>query len=317
MKISKINSKYIILPKVVDFKITGFLKHYEEGAQTLSVLENAMEDQFANFSERIMRARGKSYLPIIRMSDGEYQFILGEQPPSGRNISTFRYLGKYIKYLIRKYLRNSAFEASTSPGVSSGIYSNKERKNANIEYASKIKLISEKGILALHLTFNKKPFQEKYHPALKNWFGYHQILISKNNYIPFYFVYALLRGERKYTIFKDQRVLVIHSADGTKQERISKSLLDLGASEIVWKSISSSRSMYDSIDVSSLFRKVDIAIVGAGVGKPNILVQLEELKIPCIDAGFIFEIWADESKKWYRTYTVPDDEWENDKINFR
>ena len=51
--------------------------------------------------------------------------------------------------------------------------------------------------------------------------------------------------------------------------------------------------------------KPDICLLGAGVGKAALFSQLEPLGIPCIDAGFAFEVWADPEQQWHRPYMVP------------
>ena len=85
----------------------------------------------------------------------------------------------------------------------------------------------------------------------------------------------------------------------------------------LWLSISPDRSLFDTIDIDAYVGNVDLAFIGAGVGKANIMVQLAKLKVPCIDAGYVFEVWADEDKKWLRPFMVPDNEWDERKIKFR
>ena len=36
---------------------------------------------------------------------------------------------------------------------------------------------------------------------------------------------------------------------------------------------------------------------------------MEPLSVPCIDAGFIFEVWADPSSKWERDFCAPDEDY--------
>lgn len=42
------------------------------------------------------------------------------------------------------------------------------------------------------------------------------------------------------------------------------------------------------------------------MGKANILCQLEPLQVPCIDAGFVFEVWANDKNKFLRPFMVTD-----------
>ena len=310
----KIKNKYKILPYLIEFKIPGFLKHYKEGIYTLSVSPKNSEKQFFELVDRIVYSiDNKIYLPIVRLSDGEYNFLLNDQPPVRRNSSVLNYIIKYIIYLKNKSFRS--YEASTRKGVSSGSYSKKQRDDKVFLYSKQLSEIADKGILAMHLTFSLKPFQEKFHPALKTWLDFNQITITEKNYTPFYFVYALLRGKVALKIFKNRHILVVHSAYDEKQHAIVRSLKQLGCRKVSWKHISVSNSMYDVMSIVE-DNDIDLVLVGAGVGKPNIIVQLEPLSVPVIDAGYTFEVWADIENKWERALMVPDIEWDSRKINF-
>ena len=74
--------------------------------------------------------------------------------------------------------------------------------------------------------------------------------------------------------------------------------------------------MFGIIELQKEYYDSEIAFIGAGVGKFNITSQLEPLNIPCIDVGFVFEVWANEENKWKRPVMVPDCEWEDAKISF-
>ena len=143
-----------------------------------------------------------------------------------------------------------------------------------------------------------------------------KIDLNGDNYYPFYFVYALLRGKAKERILRNKCIIVFHSANGIKKEKITASLLKEGVSKIFWHEISPNRSMFDKIQLKKEYFSADLALIGAGVGKFNILSQLEPLNIPCIDAGYIFEVWADENNKWKRPFIVPDWDWDENKIKF-
>ena len=84
--------------------------------------------------------------------------------------------------------------------------------------------------------------------------------------------------------------MILHSATGEKQKNIIKSLYKENVSSVIWHEISSDRSMFDKIELKEKYFEADIAFIGAGVGKFNIFSQLEDLKIPCIDIGFVFEV---------------------------
>ena len=310
----KINQKYKILPHLIIFRIPGFLNHFKVRVYALSVTQKSSERQFYDLLDRLLYAiENKVYLPVIRLSDGEYNFILNDQPPVFRNISVPRYC---IKYML--YLRNITFrkyEASTKSGVSSGSYSKEQRDAALSLYSEQLALIAGKGILALHLTFGQLPFQEKFHPALSIWLDKNKIVLSEKNFTHFYFVYALLRGSTACRIFQNRHVLVVHSATGLKQKKIKEALLNLGCRQVSWCLISENNSLHDKIRIG-FETDLDLVLVGAGIGKPNIFLQLEVLSIPVVDAGYTFEVWADDSCKWSRAMMVPDVDWEDNKINF-
>jgi hypothetical protein len=293
---TELPAQYRILPHDIDLRIPGFEYLERPGDRTLALKEWRCEDWFNAFVDRLVVAcRSQRYLPVCRMSDGEYLFALGEQPPDVRLPFAAR-----TKERLRGWRRRSrAFRAATRPGVSSGYYSRAEVAAARTRYAELVSKISQQGILALHLTHGDpaqgaRPFQERYHPALARWLARNGITLTDYNYFPFYFVYAALTGSRRGELLRGKRLLVVTSAAGEKRRRIQNALLAQGASAVRWQEISSSRSLFDSVDVTTNVGCVDLAFVGAGVGKPNVLVQLEPLQVPCIDAGYLMEVWAND-----------------------
>jgi hypothetical protein len=84
--------------------------------------------------------------------------------------------------------------------------------------------IAIEGILGLHLIYAKNPFREQYFPAVRKWLAEHAVRLTLDNYVPFYFVYALLRGPAFPSLIAGRRVLVVHSATGDKREAITRSI---------------------------------------------------------------------------------------------
>ena len=324
----KKEKKFLKLPKVyemetfpisMDFFIPGFLKKYVPGYnKTLALKDRDCENWYHEFINKCIDACGMKYLPIYRMSDGEFLFLLGEQPQDIRLPLLKRIRYKISNLKLRIALRggigawtneNKQNKKSKKERYHSGEYSSDEWRKSRLEHPSIIKKISESGILALHLNYVTEPFAERYWPVLDNWIKKHKILINKNNYFPFYFVYAMLTGPRRGELLNDRRILVVHGEKGQKKQKIINSLLSEGASKVEWVSISLKRSMFDVINVKPYVGKVDLAFVGAGIGKAYILAQMEPLSVPCIDAGFIFEVWADPSSKWERDFCAPDEDY--------
>ena len=131
---------------------------------------------------------------------------------------------------------------------------------------------------------------------------------------PFYFVYALLTGPRRGELLKGRSVLVVNGAQWNDKRKIIAGLMREGVAKVLWCSISLKRSLYDSIDVAPFCGKVDLALVGAGIGKMSIFLQMEELKVPCIDAGYVFEVWKDPNNKWKRVICASDNDWNEREV---
>ncbi|MBK5214519.1 MAG: hypothetical protein JJE55_12760 [Flavobacteriaceae bacterium] len=315
--IRKINPKSLILPELIPLIIPDFLNHSKPVlANVLSFEKISSEEWFMKFVNEVEGKIGKEYFPIMRMSDGEYTFLLGIIYPYLQGHGLISYAKKIINVTKQKLFNRNQFNAATLPGVSSGNYQIEEIKNQKKIICKQIKKISDRGILALHLTYAIKPFQEHYHYPLMKWLNNSEIELNDNNYYPFYFVYALLRGQYKKRILANRKILIFHSAQGEKRNRIIESLQNEGVKSVMWHEISSNRSMFDKIELQKEYYDSEIAFIGAGVGKFNIISQLEPLNIPCIDVGFVFEVWANEENKWKRPIMVPDWEWEDEKVNF-
>jgi hypothetical protein len=261
-------------------------------------------------------AIGKAYLPVCRASDGEFLFLFGRQPPSlrwkpGKRLAI---AARSAASEIRSRLKG--FKAATAIGVSSGEMSWREWQQRRPSLAEDYRRILEKGLLALHLNFSMIPCQEHYFPPLGKWLAASGIQVTTSNYAPFYFVYALLRGPSRGEILAGRRLVVVHSAKDEKRIRIEKALQAEGVASIQWVPISATRSFEDRLDLSGLSCQPDLCIVGAGVGKAAVMRQLERLAVPCIDAGFVFEAWADSDKRWDRAFITTDENYNLDEIRF-
>lgn len=308
-ELRRIPKQSLILPYLIPHKIPGF-KHHDEPIVTnvLSFKEGDSEPWFFNFVSKVEGTIGKEFFPVMRLSDGEYNFLLGEKYPYLTGHSILKFLNKFARSVYIRLFKNKGIHAATSVGISSGDYTREEVRSIEVKIGEQINHIAKKGVLALHFTYGLNPFQEHYHRPLKSWLKKNNIVLNQNNYVPFYFIYALIRGQEKSRFLKGRTVLVFHSAHGEKRRRIFKELMNEGVKRVIWHKISKNRSLFDKIDLKPDYFEAEIAFIGAGVGKFNVLVQLEELKIPCIDIGFIFEVWADDTKKSDRAYMIPDSE---------
>lgn len=300
-----------ILPYSVPFKVPGFMNTYYQGLVTLAPDNIDTEKWFKSFCDDVISRIGKEYYPVCRLSDGEFKLFLGEQPldelwPLHTRIRSC------LSRILRRCFSRKVFQAGGSlPNgerlYHSGTYTPDEIHEIRKYYTHHLCTILETGTLAIHLTHGTiLPFQQHFFPALGKWILENRISLNTHNYVPFYFVYALLIGDRKHEVICGKRVLIIHSADGRKRKNIERHLLNAGATAVEWIKISTDRSWYDKIDVSQLIGKVDICLIGAGVGKVKILPQLRFLKIPCVDIGYVFEAWANPEVARHRAFMLPD-----------
>lgn len=307
---------YRILPETTPFWVPGFEQQRYPQAFTLAPEPVDCGDWFRSFAKQVHAAVGVSYLPVCRMSDGEFLLLFGFQPPS-RRLSLKQRLRVRLaqaKTMLRQRLRG--FRAQTAPGVSSGALSPKEMRSIVPVLSERYARIAHDGILALHLGFGGTPFQEHYFPAIGRWLDRQGVSLTLQNHVPFYFVYALLRGPEFPKLVAGRRLLVVHSAEGAKREAILRSLETAGPRGIEWLPISPSRSFAEVLDLAKLREKPDLCLLGGGVGKAALFHQLEPLAIPCLDAGFAFEVWADPDRQFARPYMAPDGVFDALRVGF-
>jgi hypothetical protein len=306
-RIETLPKAYRVLPEVVDLDIPGFAAMRSYQLRTFATSAEPASAVFARFVSTVSECQGR-FLPVMRMSDGEYLFNLGFQPPSVR--LGLSYPWHYLRHIVARFRpRRRLIAGGSHAGRSlygSGQYTRAEIGRIRELYVRVCRSVSEGGFLAIDLSFCSIPFQEAFFPALRSWLTFSRIELSERNYVPFYFVYAMLTGPERSRVLGGRRILVIHSAVGDRQEHIKASLVREGAREVLWHTISPDRSLYDVVPVERFVGAVDLCVFGAGIGKPAILAQLEPLGVPCIDAGYVMEVWADPAVARSRIFTQPD-----------
>ena len=307
---------YRIMPASVPFRVPGF--EGQSRATDFVLAPEAIEcgAWFGRFVDRVSRAVGRSWLPVCRMSDGEFTLLFGLQPPSLRYPPARRLRMRLRQAVGIVRRRLTGLRAHTAKGVSSGAMSYAEIRGLAPVMAREYAAVARSGILGLHLSYGKTPFQEQFFPAISRWLADQAVTLTPDNYVPFYFVYALLRGSAFPQLVSGRRVLVVHSADGGKREAITAAIRAAGAREVDWLAISASRAFADRLDLATLPARPDLCLLGAGIGKARLFGQLEPLGVPCIDAGFSFEAWADPEKQWDRPYMTPDSLLDVSRIRF-
>jgi hypothetical protein len=301
----RLPARYRVLPESIEFKIPGFESQYRPGHLVQAPSRLDCRDWFHAFVGRLIAACGVRYLPVVRIGDGELRFLLGEQRPDVR--VPLRARARQCTGRLSRWLLGRDFVAATPGHYVSGRYTRREWHSAREAYDLHLRAIGQSGIMALPLHYGEEPFYERYYPGLRRWLEHSGIALTAENYVPVYFPYAALTGSRRGELLRGRRILVVNGASGTRREKIEEGLVREGVARVAWLTISAERSVYDSLDVTRMVGQVDLALVGAGIGKPNILHQLEPLQIPCIDAGFVFEVWADPRHGAERPFCAPDE----------
>lgn len=297
---------YERLSHLVDLRIPGFEKSVPPGkVRQLSFSNRSSIEWFEEFVERATNAIGRRYLPIFRVSDGEFYFSVGYRLPypSPGEKPLLHYLRQIASYI--KWNRFNVFWSGT-PGYGYENYSTAEWKTLRPHYVECLRTICREGIMAMALMKTPDRFAERYHRPICEWFETNKVAVIPGNYYPFYFVYGLLNGPSIGRVLQDRRVLVVTSLNPNKEKAISLGLLRAGARDVQFIQISRGKALTDRIDLSGIAVPVDVALVGAGVGAANILVQLRELRTLCIDAGYSLDLIADRTLAGSRDFTLAD-----------
>lgn len=244
----------------------------------LSFTDESFQKQYADFRQKIYDSIGKKYLPIYRMADGEFNFCLQKYS-----------LKKKVLSLINK--KNSLL--GTCWGEN---YAAKEIKTAQNILKDTLRTIAASGYLAIHFMEEKnKTGYADYIKPICDWFDRNNIILNKDNYVCFYYIYALLTSKDNNYLFNNKNILIITHSDNDKKDKVNLYLKNRCAKSIEYYDISPDKSMFDIIDFSKIKIKPDLILVGAGIGSANILCQLQELNTVCIDVGIVIEYMANAS----------------------
>jgi len=256
---------------------------------TLSSSDVDVDKQYSNLVNRINESMGRRFLPVIRVSDGEFNLLLGDQFPGPWWPIHIR-IKKIIGLLKRKFINTKSFSNATYSGGND--VNTSEIEFIRISAISGVKLIMKEGVLAAHLSLTNKPFQADYLVPFFSTLEKNKIEINSRNIVPFYFIYPIVLSYYGDFLFENKSVMIIHSAKGEKKNKIINAVKARSASKVIWLSISHNNTFYDHLDVENYIGKADIAFIGAGVAKLLLMEQLSVLNIPIVDIGFAFEVWC-------------------------
>ena len=293
-------------PYLVDLRLPGFEKSVPPGEiLQYSLVDRASSEWFEMFVSRISDAIGHHFLPVFRVSDGEFLFSVGYRipyPPPGKS-PIAHYLKQIGSYVLKG--KNRTF-MSGSRGYGYEAYTKGEWSQSRPHYIQCLRQIAEEGILAVVLYTSPDHFAEQYYLPMLKWFDQHDMQLADDNYFPFYFVYALLNGPKRFRLYSGRRILVVTSMDDAKEQAIDRGLRSVGAADVQYIRISRNKALLDRISLGDIALPIDIVLIGAGVGAANILVQLRELNTLCIDAGYCLDLLATPELSGKRYFTQPD-----------
>jgi hypothetical protein len=270
---------------------------------------------YAQFKSDVLAAVGKRFLPVVRLADGEFSFLFGETAANPRWPLWRRLRHNVIQFYRRHILRRN-FVFKTRNACVSANYTQQEWAQARVQYAVNLKWISQKGYLAPQLAFFERPTMEQFQRDFFKWIADDRVDLNLSNLCQFYYVYALFLTDERPEIIEGNRVLVVHGAVDERKDKIIHALNVQGAKSFGWLSISNDRSLFDQLDVKEYIGQYDLVVLGAGVGKPHIIRQLEPLQIPVLDIGYVFEIWIDPECRFKRPFCCSDSFYDASKMRF-
>jgi hypothetical protein len=85
-------------------------------------------------------------------------------------------------------------------------------------------------------------------------------------------------------------VALITSFKNKSASKILSTLQGMGICDVSCHEIPDSGVAHGQFDFA-LDRKVDVALVGAGIGAPLVLARLQKEDCVSIDSGFVFHLW--------------------------
>lgn len=269
---------------------------------------------YNQFVDQLFEAKAnKRYFPIYRMGDGEFSFLLQKNI---YDIIPFRKLNWKQKILrVRRRLKKQPMghiSGLNRDGVEQ--YTQEEVRNLYTSFLLNLKFISENGILALG--FDTGNFYGKFVPYVYDSLKKNKITLNSKNYYHVYHVYALFSSSQGKELLNNQNVLVITSLNNEKISCFNKELNKMGVKRVDYYSISSSKAMMEVIDLSKIPIDIDLILIGAGVGSANIIRQLYEVDVPCIDVGAILGNFIEPARKWDRPYMISDKDFDLNSIKF-
>jgi len=230
-----------------------------------------------SFRERVVDSIGRRYLPVYRIADGEFRYLLGRRVRWQSEHPIRDGLGVAAERLGLIHRTNA-----TSWGEE---YSPSLRIALRRTLTDRIRSIAQSGYLATLLSDNGVSLAHEYRAPFCKYMAYHDLCFGSNNYVPFHFVCELLSSPGWEELLEGRRVLIVTSLEGKNTALIAGNLTAMGVRDIQFVNVSANHSMLDNVNLSTVRMPVDLCLVSAGVGSANVLVQLKALETTALDIG--------------------------------
>jgi hypothetical protein len=269
------------------------------------------------FVDRVEEAIGERHFPVFRFGDGECVFSVGYRV--GRPPPRTPWLKHYPKALLSAYIKHRLHRnfRSGSGGYGYELYSYTEWREARPRFARYIAEIAREGLIGFNFVVQfGVPFCDRYMGPVCDWLERSGVSVDGANFVPCYFVYALLLGPDRRRLLAGRRTLLVTSGEHGKDRLLTAALAREGARSVQFLPISRSKAMFDRVDLEKVQRPIHVALVGAGVGASNLISQLKPLNAVCLDAGYVLDCYADETLKGTRVFTLPDEEMHQHPIRY-
>lgn len=268
--------------KSADLAYGGYINAY-------SFYETNLENWLYNFRMIVLSKMGKEYLPIYRMADGEYRFLMGRK----LNLHKRPLIREIIAVTAESLRLKNPNKWKTSWGEE---YSPKKVSNLREKLIQDVNKISKKGFLACFYNENGLHAFEEYNNHLQPFFSKYNIKFDIDNYIPFHFVCGLLVKDGGKEFFENRNILVVTGSDDDSELKIKESMSLLNVNKIGFIRISKTSSMEEILNFDQFINeKIDLILVAAGIGSANIITQLEPLNTVTLDIGGFINCFKDRS----------------------
>lgn len=261
------------------------------GLTALMPGEGGIQLAFNSFVERVLAAVGSRNLPVYRMADGEFGFLVGPRLPL--NLGLVQAAVGRLRSATRSRIAKTCWGEE---------YTKAERAEVMPYFVGALRRVVAHGVLALYFMRRSDRWGEQYIPPMLKWFEANQIPLTHDAYVPFYFPYALLTGPRRRELLEGRRVAVLTSAGPQRFRQIREGLAGEGVADVCFVEVPPRNALLlKSLDVRTVMN-CDIALVAAGIGSLRILDFLREFPGPCIDSGAALEAFVNPRVREERAF---------------